>query len=470
MNWYHVVYVLNVFFFVYMFIYAIFYFFNTFLAALKLDDFLVRKKHMSYVSLKHDENYIPISILVPSYNEEVTVCDTIESLLCLDYPGYEIIVVNDGSTDETANVLKKTYQLKKVVRPIRKQIPCKEEKDIYEGVWKGVKITLINKENGGKADALNMGINACNYPLYVCMDADSVLQKDALRKIVEPFLESDLTIAAGGNIKVSNHIVMKEGEVVEVRRPQKFIVVFQMLEYLRVFLTSRVAMNGLNSNLIISGAFAIFSKQAAIHVGGYTQGVIGEDMDIVVKMHAFYRKNKIPYRIDYVPDAVCWTQVPEEYKILRRQRRRWHIGMSQSLISHFFLFLNPKYGATGMLIFPYFVIFEWLAPIIEILGIFTIVLSYFLKIINIKFFFCYLIVYMGYNMLITWVSVLLERHLFVEKVHKWLVVKLLLFGFLENFGYRQICSVFRLTALFSVKRKNWGEMTRTKNLVYEEEI
>ena len=152
-----------------------------------------------------------------------------------------------------------------------------------------------------------------------------------MKKIVEPFLENDHTIAVGGNIKVSNQVVLDKGRVVEVTVPKKKMVIFQMIEYLRVFLNSRVSFNGLTANMIISGAFGIYNKQAVINVGGYSLEVIGEDMEIVVKMHAFYRKNKLPYKIAYVPDAICWTQVPESYRVLKNQRRRWHTGLSESL-------------------------------------------------------------------------------------------------------------------------------------------
>lgn len=333
----------------------------------------------------NEKNYIPVSILVPAYNEEVTIIDTINSLLYLDYPEYEIIVINDGSTDNTAKVIIDYFNLKKVARPINKVVPCKDMKEIYEND-DGIKIVLVNKENGGKSDALNMGINVSRYPLFVCVDADSMLQHNSLKKIVEPFLEDENTIAAGGNIKVSNQVVLGRGRVVDVTVPKKKMVIFQMIEYLRVFLNSRVALNGLNANMIISGAFGIYNKQAVINVGGYSLDVIGEDMEIVVKMHAFYRKNKLPFRIAYVPDAICWTQVLESHRLLKNQRRRWHTGLSQSLKNHWFVSFNPKYGAVGLIAYPYFLIFEYITPILEVLGIATIILSFILKIINVRFF------------------------------------------------------------------------------------
>lgn len=470
MDIHQLVYYLNVFFFIYMFAYAVSFFMLTFFASLNLDDFFIRKEHMSYVSLSNDDNYIPISILIPAYNEELTIIDGINSLLNLDYPEYEILIINDGSTDNTSQTIIENFNLKKIVRPIRKVVSSKEEIDIYENELNdgGTRIVLVNKENAGKADALNMGINASRYPLFICMDADSVLERDSLRMIVEPFLVSDDTIAVGGNIKVSNSAILDQGKIVEVKTPNKLLVIFQMIEYLRVFLTSRVSFNGINGNLIISGAFGLYSKKAVINVGGYTCGSIGEDMEIVVKMHAFYRKNKLKYKLGYVPDAVCWTQVPESIKVLMRQRRRWHIGMGQSLNSHKFMLLNPKYGAVGTVAYPYFYIFEYFAPLIELLGIFTIVISFYLNIINTQFLVIYLLVYIAFNIVLSSISVLLEKYMFPNSFSNKTALKLLFFCILESFGYRQLCSFFRVTALFTRNKTQWGEMTRVRNNTVEE--
>lgn len=456
-----IIYAINVFFFLYMFIYAVFYFIMTYLASLSLDDFYVRKKHMSYAMLNNQDNFIPISIIVPAYNEEVTIVDSVNSLLNLDYPEYEIIVVNDGSGDNTSQRVIEHFGLKKVARPIRKQIKCNDEIDIYENQWKN-RIILVNKKNGGKADALNMGINVSRFPLFICLDADSMLQEDSLRKIIIPFMESDYTIAVGGNIKVANQTVINKGKIVDIVVPKKWIVLFQMIEYYRVFLTSRVFLNSINANLIISGAFGLFNKRAVINVGGYTSGVIGEDMDLVVKLHAFYTKNKLQYRTSYVPDAICWSQVPESLAVLKTQRKRWHIGMGQSLLAHKFMCLNRAYGTAGMIAYPYFLIFEYITPIIEVLGITTIILSFVFDIINVSFFLAYLGLYIGYSIVVSIVSIFLESYLFGNTLSLRLMLKLVLFSIFESFGFRQLCSLFRLGAFFGNKggKSQWGTMSR----------
>lgn len=458
-----IIYYLNLFFFFYMFVYALVIFFNTICAAFTLEELFAKKKYINKNIIENENNYIPISIIVPAYNEEVTILSTIESLRKLDYPEIEIVVVNDGSKDDTCRKVIEYYNLKEVIRPIRKQVQCKDVKAIYENQG-GIRIILADKENGGKSDALNMGINLCKYPLFICVDADSALQHDSLKKIVAPFLESDEVVAVGGNIKVANQASIKDGKIVEMNTPKKLIVIFQIIEYFRVFLTSRVAFNHINANLIISGAFGIYSKRAVIDVGGYSPGIVGEDMDLVVKLHAFYRKNKLPYKITYVPDAICWSQVPESLSVLRAQRKRWHVGLGQALKAHDFMLFRPGYGTVGMIAYPYFLLFEYITPILELLGLATITLSFMFNFINIKFFLTYLLFYIIYNIVASLVAILLETYIFGGTLSFKAVLKLVIFSFVECVGFRQLCSMFRIGAFFGRKksRNNWGNMKRVK--------
>ena len=431
-------------------------------ASFQLDDFFIKKSHIGYSQLNNKENYIPISIIVPAHNEEVTIIDSITSLLHLSYQKVEIIIVNDGSKDSTMQRVLDHFELKEVKRPIHKQINCKEIKSIYEGDIEGKRIVLVDKQNGGKSDALNTGINVSRYPLFLCMDADSILQYDSLEKIVVPFLESDDVVAVGGNIRVANQATIKEGRIVKMDPPKKWLVMFQMIEYFRVFLMSRVAMNGLNSNLIISGAFGLYNKKAVIKVGGYTTDVMGEDMDLIVKLHCYYRKNNLPYHIEYVPDAVCWTQVPERISVLNSQRKRWHIGMGQALFSHSFMFFRPRYGTVGMISYPYFVLFEYITPLLEILGILTIALSYLFHFINLKFLIFFLVFYMVFNIVISWISIIFCNYLFSESLSLKDVFKLLAVSLFECIGYRQMCSLFRIGAFLGTRKgkHKWGDMER----------
>lgn len=462
---------LNVFFKYYIFIYALVFFISTIFSILELNEDKRKTRYLNDLSIKNEDNYVPISILVPAYNEEQTVLDCINSLVYLDYPEYEIIVIDDGSKDDTSNIVINEFNLKKVQRPIRRLIKCKKEECIYEEVIKNnTKLTLVKKENGGKADALNMGINVSKYPLFVSLDADSILQRDSLSNIVIPFMEDDTTLAVGGNIKVANQVVLDKGQVIKVLPPKKLLVIFQTIEYYRVFLTTRVWFNSFNGNLIISGAFGLFKKSAAINVGGYDANTIGEDMELVVKLHSFYRKNQIPYNIKYSHKAICWSQVPETTKDLKGQRRRWHIGLMSSLFKHRYIFLNPKYGLVGVFSFLYFVVYELFSCLIDILGLVLIIVSYFTGLLNMEFLFVFLLVYIFYSIVISITSIMLENYIFKHILSIRIMLKLIVFSILESFGYRQLCSWYRVTGFIGYRKRKhqWSKISRKKqNTVYD---
>lgn len=461
---------LNIFFMYYILIYSFIFFISTISSVLDLNENKRKKKYLNDISIKSSENYIPISILVPAYNEEDTIVDCINSLLYLDYPEYEIIVIDDGSKDSTSEVVINNFELRKIARPIRRIVECKKEDGIYEGyTFNNKEITLIRKKNGGKADALNMGINISKYPLFVSLDADSILQRNSLSSIVRPFMEDDTTIAVGGNIKVANQVILDKGEVVKVFSPKKLLVILQTIEYYRVFLTTRVWFNKFNGNLIISGAFGLFKKSAALNVGGYDRNTVGEDMDLVVKLHSFYRKNKLPYKIKYAYDAICWSQVPERYKDFKHQRRRWQIGLMTSLINHKYILLNPRYGMVGVFSFLYFLIYELLSCVLDVVGLFIVIASYFTGILNIDFLIIFLLVYIFYSAVISISSIMLENYIFKYISSGWSILKLMLFSVVESFGYRQICSWYRLTGIIGYKKRKhqWNKITRKKqNKIY----
>lgn len=456
---------LNVFFLYYMFIYAIVFFISTIFAILNLNEDKRNKMYLNELSLKSTDNYVPVSILVPAYNEEETICDCVESLSYVDYPEYEIVVIDDGSNDDTSNKLINKFELKKVPRPIRRLVKCKNEQFIYEGYIKdGIKLTLVKKENGGKADALNMGINVSKYPLFISLDADSILQRDSISNIVMPFMEDDTTIAVGGSIKVANQVVLDKGQVIKVMPPKKILTIFQTIEYYRVFLTTRVWFNSFNGNLIISGAFGLFKKNAVLNVGGYDTDTVGEDMDLVVKLHSFYRKNKIKYKIKYEYKAICWSQVPEKLKDLKGQRRRWHIGLITSLNSHRYIFLNPKYGLVGIFSFLYFVVYEMFSCIIDVFGWIIILISYFSGLLNLKFLITFLFIYIFYSIIISLTAIILENYMFKYILKLSTLLKLMLFAFLESFGYRQLCSWYRITGFIGYRKRKyqWNKISRKK--------
>ena len=271
-----------------------------------------RKKELNNI-INYDKD-LKISIIVPAYNEEITIIETIESLVNVNYKDYEIIIVDDESKDNTSEKVIKHCNLQKIERFIINKIKTKPIKSIYEGVYKDVPIILVKKENGGKADSLNVGVNVSDYPWFICIDADSILQEDALQKIVQPIIEDTRAIALGGAIMINNGAIIENGKVKRYDMPKSILASLQAIEYNRTFLASRIMFDKLNANLIISGAFGAFRKDVVIATGGYEPSTRGEDMELVIKLHRFCIDNKIDYIMKYVPDTICWTQAPEKLR------------------------------------------------------------------------------------------------------------------------------------------------------------
>lgn len=354
-----------VFFLIYLLAYAACLFISVAVGAYRL--YRQDRMHRVHNELKH-EYYFPVSILVPAFNEESTILSTVNSLLRLNYRLYEIIVVDDGSCDNTAQVVIDHFHLQKVDRPIRRSLSCRPQESVYESDDNRVKLTLIRKENGGKGDALNMGINAAQFPFFLCVDADSVLQRDSLERIVQPVMEDDRVVAVGGLIRVGQCVRLNDGLAENFRLPRNPILCMQVMEYDRAFLASRILLDTFNGNLITSGAFALFRKDVVIAAGGYDTGMQGEDMELILRMHIFCRTNQIPYSIRYEPNAVCWSQAPSTLSGLGKQRRRWYLGLFHSLLKHKGAFLSPRLGGTGSVSYLYHLLYEVFSPQLLILG------------------------------------------------------------------------------------------------------
>ena len=293
----------------------------------------------------------PVSLLVPAYNEEATIASSIRSMLQLEYPHFEIIVVNDGSKDRTLAVLQEEFELVPFPEAYRVAIPTRPIRAIYRSL-RHASLRVIDKENGGKSDALNAGINAARSPLFCAVDADSILQRDSLHRVARPFLEDPTTIASGGTIRLANGCRVSEGFLEEVGMPGSWLARIQIVEYLRAFLFGRLGWSPLNAMLIVSGAFGLFRRNVVIEAGGYRTDTVGEDMELVVRLHRLHRLARKPYRIVFVPDPICWTEAPESLTVLRSQRSRWQRGLLESLTLNRRLLFHPRGGAPGWLAFP----------------------------------------------------------------------------------------------------------------------
>jgi len=441
----------------YFFFISIFYIILIILSSRKLRDFIkIINNDVTIIS-----NYTkPITIIVPAYNEEATIIDNITSLLDLNYPEFEIIVVNDGSKDDTLAKIIKHFKLRKIDIEINMQVECKEIKSVYSSFILP-NLILVDKENGGKADALNAGINLSRYPLFCGIDADCIIERNALLRIVRPFLKYDETIAVGGIVRIANGCTIKDGKLLKAKLPKQLIVRFQIIEYFRAFLTSRIGWERINALLIISGAFGVFKKSAVINVGGYSR-TIGEDMELTLKMHEYYRKNKIKYKIDFTSDAVCWTQAPDTLDGLKSQRIRWHRGLTDSLLRHKKMMFNPKYGAVGLLSVPYFVLVEMLGPIIEIIGYVLLFISIISGTISKFAFYVFLMAFL-YGILFSLSAILFEQFSYKRYGNTREITKLIINSFFEQFIYRQITVWWRVTSFFNFKKgsKQWGKIKRS---------
>ncbi|PKD43510.1 glycosyltransferase family 2 protein [Rhodohalobacter barkolensis] len=406
--------------------------------------------------------YKSISILAPAYNEEASIIESTEALLHLEFADYEIIVVNDGSKDSTLEKLIKHFKLKKIDRYVPKSIETEPIKAIY-GSHRYPNLFVVDKENGRKADALNAGINVSRKDLICAVDSDTLLEPTVLQQMLMAFVADPKTVAVGGVVRVANGCKFEMGEVSEVKVPKTFIGRIQAVEYLRAFLFGRTGWDYFDSLLIISGAFGVFDRESVIKVGGYLHDTVGEDMELVVRLHRYYRDRNEKYRVRFLPEPVCWTEVPETWTVLGRQRNRWQRGLADTLWRHKKMLFNPKYGRLGFLAMPFFLFVELLSPIIELGGFIILFISLWLGVINVQFALLFLAAAILLGMILSVLSVLMEELTFRRYDRMRDVAILILYAFFENIGYRQIHAWWRLKGLidFFKGNKSWGEMTRS---------
>jgi len=403
-----------------------------------------------------------VSILVPAYNEEATVIEALKSHLSTRYPKFEVIVINDGSKDKTLEILKKEFKLKKIYHVMQTRIKTKSIRGYYISASEP-NLIVLDKINGGKADTLNAGINASNYPYFISIDADVILEEDAMLRIMKPMLENpEKNMVAGGMVRVANGCVVENGKIKEVRLSKKFLPVFQVIEYMRAFTAGRAGFSKIKSLLIVSGAFGVFNTEEVRKAGGYERKTVGEDMELLVRLHRSLREQNKDYNILFMTYPVCWTEVPESLRILGRQRNRWHRGLCDTLTRHKKMILNPRYGTIGLVGMPFFVFFEFLGPIIELVGYLYVIYLIVFGIMNWSFFLLFLALAVLWSVLLS-VSAVLFEDINFKRYGKWYYIAvLILFSLFENFGYRHLTLMFRIHGLFDYLRgrKAWGVMSR----------
>lgn len=430
-------------------------------------NFYERKTRASDFKILAPSQQAPsISILAPAYNESATIIENIKSLLTIYYNDLQIIVINDGSKDNSIEKMVAAYDLVKTEIEFQTLIQTKAVKAIYKSTNPAYqRLLVVDKENGGKADSLNAGINIASGEIIVCVDVDCILEQDALFKIVKPFLENPekRVIASGGVVRIANSCVVEQGKLVKVNLPKNFLARMQALEYIRSFLLGRMAWSRLNGLLLISGAFGAFDKSIVIACGGYNTNTVGEDMELVVRMRRYMHQQKIPYSVVYIPEPLCWTEAPVTVKVFQRQRNRWTRGTIETLRDHKKLFFNPKFGLLGLLSYPYWFFFEMLAAPIEFFGILFFVIMGILGEINWPVFGWFFAFIWSCAFFFSAFAILMEAATFNQYKNRGDMAKLLFMAMIEPFVYHPLVvwSAINGFADYFQDVKSWGVITRT---------
>jgi len=421
------------------------------------------------------------SLIAPAYNEGMTIVENVRSLLSLYYHNLEIIIVNDGSKDHSMQILIDAYELESVAYFVQGKIDTRAVKGIYKSINPAFKkLIVVDKENGGKADALNVGVNISSGDYLLCIDVDCIIEQDAILKLAKPFMEQtdEKFIACGGVIRLANNCTIVDGKVIEVKMPRTLLGRTQALEYIRAFVLGRMAWSRAAGLILISGAFGVFDRKIVLACGGYDRNTVGEDMELVVRMRKYMEERKEPYKVITIPDPLCWTEVPESTDILKKQRNRWMRGTMETLWKHRKMMFNPKYGKLGMISLPYWLFFEFLGPLVEFTGYVIFIVFLLFGIINWSFFTMLfaLVISMGYLYSIYSILVdLVSRQVYTKRKD---FITLISTVFSEPFYFHPIVVKASIQGCIDYFRKShgWGEMTRqgfsqnTRDLSFKERI
>ena len=439
------------------------------IALISIREILLYQRKNSFIDLKKllSSPYTPpISIVAPAYNEGSTIINSVHSLLSLQYPRFEVIIINDGSTDNTLRKMIKGFSLVKVDYAYNEQIVTQPVRGFYKSINPAYsKLLIIDKENGkSKADASNAGVNAAAYPYFVCTDVDCVIDNQALLLMIKPFLDEEKRVIANGAIiRIANGCEVEKGFLVNVKAPKNFLTSVQEIEYLRSYLLGRMAWSKINGLIIVSGGIGLFDREIAIKAGGYDPKSFGEDMELTVRMRKCMHDIGQKYIVKYIPESLCWTEVPPTLDIFMKQRIRWAKGLVQTLFKHRSMWFNPKFGRMGLLSFPYWILYEWLAPMIELIGLISYSYLIFTGKINFEFSLLLLAFVFFFSVMITTISILWEEYTNQVYKSKKEIFKLLLVIFLEPIFFHPIVVYAsikgNLSLLFGTKNA-WGNMGR----------
>lgn len=403
-----------------------------------------------------------ISVLLPAFDEEAGIVESVRSLLALRYPLFEVVVCNDGSRDGTLERLREEFDLVPLRKVIRSALATAPVRGVFVS-RRHPELVVVDKQNGGKADALNAAASAARHPYVCAVDADAVLEEDALLRVAKPILDDpELVVATGGIVRIANGCRVEHGKVTEVRLPRSTLAAFQVVEYFRAFLVGRVGWSRVGSLLVISGAFGVFRRAAVEEVGGWWTGTVGEDVELVLRLHRHFRERGEPYRIEFVPDPVCWTEAPEDLRTLSRQRRRWQRGLAQTLWRHRRLVGNPRYGPFGLVALPYFLLFELLGPALALAGYVAAPVAFAYGELSLAFLVSFAAVATALGAVLSFSALALEEWSFRRHGRHGDVARMLVLSLVENLGYRQLNDLWRVQGLLDLarRRRGWGAQRR----------
>ncbi len=408
-----------------------------------------------------------ISVIAPAYNEGMTIVDNVRSLLSLRYAKFSLIVVNDGSKDDTFEKAVAAYDLEKIDYEYVMQIETKDVRGVYKSKNPAFdKLVFVDKMNGGKADAINVGVNIAETEYFACIDVDCILEPDVFLKLVKPIMVEPerRVVAVGGVVWLTNDSVIEGGKLIQINAPNKYIARIQVVEYIRAFLLGRTAWAKANGLLLISGAMGIFERKLTLEIGGYNHKTVGEDMELVMRMHRVMRERKEKYLVAYCPEPLCWTEAPSSYKILSRQRNRWTRGTIDSLRLHKTMFFNPKYGFLGLVSYPYWLFAEWLAPLLEFFGLIFFTILLILGFVNWQFFLVLLLFVYAFSVFFSSFAIFVQEYSYFKYATRKDILRLFVTILAEPFYYHPRVVWWAVQGnydYFIKKSHGWGEMVRT---------
>ncbi len=407
-----------------------------------------------------------VSIVAPAYNECKTIVDNVNSLLRLDYPNFEVVIVNDGSKDHTLDLLISNFDMEEVPYEYVEHIHCKPFRRLFKSFNPLYsRLTVVDKVNGGtKADAINAGLNVINTPYFINTDVDCILSRDAIKQCIFPILQDNTIIAVSGTMSMSNGNESEDGQLVNIRPSSQPIPLFQDLEYKRSFLVGKMGWSQINAMNNVSGGYGLFSTEVMMAAGGYASDSFAEDMDMITRMMGYCLEQKRPYRVVQIPHTCCWTEGPSTIKVLKRQRNRWGRGLIQHMWKHRYMLFNPKYKTLGMVTLPYTLLFEFFAPIIEGIGIIMMLFLIFTDGINWSAFWILIESIYIFSLVLSSFVIFYDYMDGGSYKHTVSYLKLLLAAVFEPIIYHPMIVIFSLQGYWKYltnQKAVWGEMTRT---------